>query len=524
MFSTLKRLTNKIDNKDVPATTSQPKALPQDLQRTFSKGIQYNLKLVIKGDRNVGKTCLWNRLQGKPFIANYEETDEIQVAHIQWNYKNTEDIVKVEVWDVVDKGKRRSLPSSKSSDVLKTEHNKAKISPVPVEDTPVLDAELVDVYRCTNGVLIVLDITKRWTLDYVYNELPKIPDNIPVLVLGNHCDMNHHRSVNADEIIYYLNSLERGSSIRYAEVSMSNGFGLRLIYKWIGISFLQLQRENIMNHLETNGRETKIMTMELDVYQQSNEANYDLFLTRLSKQRRVDAENKSVAATLPLPLLNTPSINDVKSQIEKQNQSRIDPKTQNIAQKMFPITKPDTQLSETKHVCKEYPKEESVVNVPTSANSNNLDDFVPDDVLDKSFLEDAGHNDIVVKSVKETELDSDSDDDSGNPMVACYQADIDPDDLAPALSNIKINTTIMSENDNSLDIENLTEIRNTTRPRPEGGEDESKTPKDSLNSVDSEIKGKEKKSKSKGEKKGKKKITSSKSEYENLESFLNDVS
>jgi len=143
------------------------------------------VKLVIKGDRNVGKTCLWNRLQGKPFIANYEETNEIQVwkqmllsfflsktllkdsfffkvAHIQWNYKNTEDIVKVEVWDVVDKGKRKSLSSSKSCDVLKTEHDKVKLSPIPLVDTPVLDAELVDVYRCTNGVLLVFDITKRW--------------------------------------------------------------------------------------------------------------------------------------------------------------------------------------------------------------------------------------------------------------------------------------------------------------------------------------------------------------------------
>lgn len=68
----------------------------------------------------------------------------------------------MEVWDVVDKGKRRPLSSSKSCDVLKTEHDKVKLSPISVEETPVLDAELVDVYRYTNGVLLLLDITKRW--------------------------------------------------------------------------------------------------------------------------------------------------------------------------------------------------------------------------------------------------------------------------------------------------------------------------------------------------------------------------
>lgn len=43
MFSTLKRLTSKTENKDstIPSS-SHPKVLSQDLQRNFSKGVQYN--------------------------------------------------------------------------------------------------------------------------------------------------------------------------------------------------------------------------------------------------------------------------------------------------------------------------------------------------------------------------------------------------------------------------------------------------------------------------------------------------
>lgn len=100
----------------------------------------------------MGKTCLFQRLQGKKFLEEYIPTDEIQVTSIQWSYKATDDIVKVEVWDVVDKGKKK-----KRFEGLKLEN-----SQLDLPEETALDAEFLDVYKGTNGVIMVMDITKTW--------------------------------------------------------------------------------------------------------------------------------------------------------------------------------------------------------------------------------------------------------------------------------------------------------------------------------------------------------------------------
>lgn len=292
MFSAFKRLTNKLEvaqsGQNVQADgerTPGHQSMSSALQRKFARGIQFNMKIVVKGDRNVGKTCLFHRIQGKPFVEEYLPTEEIQVTSIHWNYKAADDVVKVEVWDVVDKGKKK-----KPFHGLKLEN-----SHLEAPEQPALDAEFLDIYKGTNGVILMMDITKSWTFDYVQRELPKIPVQIPVMILANHCDMSHHRTVSSDQVLYYIQSVagKRNYDVRYAESSMRNGFGLKILHKFFNIPFLQLQRQSILHQLERNAEETVATIQELEMYCTSDEANYNKFMDNLTKRRRDVADNNS---------------------------------------------------------------------------------------------------------------------------------------------------------------------------------------------------------------------------------------
>ncbi|XP_013785997.1 rab-like protein 6 isoform X2 [Limulus polyphemus] len=493
MFTALKKLVGNNENSNKPQPPPGMQAMGQSLQRKFAKGVQYNMKIIIKGDRNVGKTCLYLRLQGEAFKEEYIPSEEIQVASIHWNYKATDDIVKVEVWDVVDKGKKR-----KKIEGLKLDN---QITDAPEEAA--LDAEFIDVYKGTHGVIMMLDITKHWTFDYVQRELPKVPTNIPVLVLANHRDMGHHRTVTEDQVRFYVDSLERppgSAAVRYAESSMRNGFGLKFLHKFCNLPFLELQRETLVRQLEVNSQEIETTVEELDVLQESEEQNYDLFLDALISKRRQMAESQapklselssptspfqvngpfsSVSSSLNVSNTSTTSTSQSHASMQTKTRSSSVP---NALDQQSPS---DMSRSPTVPTClgnsgssieiPEQPKQGGFMSrffnkSPASAKDENkpapspepppvvrasekpfekVEDFILESNVDqsfKSFLEDTNQStsevDYCVTSVQE-HSDSDSEDGGGNPMVAGFQDELDPEDIVTH----PINEVIHEEDD-----------------------------------------------------------------------------
>jgi small GTP-binding protein len=125
-------------------------------------------KLLIVGESGVGKTCMLLR-----FADNLFEPDFLSTIGVDFKVKELlvdNKRVKLQIWDSAGQERFRNITAS--------------------------------YYRGSSGIIIVYDVTKSDSFDKVtewITEVRRFVPNVPIVLVGNKCDMEDERQVPTED-------------------------------------------------------------------------------------------------------------------------------------------------------------------------------------------------------------------------------------------------------------------------------------------------------------------------------------
>ena len=164
----------------------------------LGRGAHYNLRVLIRGDLQTGKTALWRRLQGLSFGGQLPPTQALAVAHLDWTcHSSIEDIVKVEAWDVCDAdlsraGRPGSGPLTLSHGAVMDSGSGAPPSPKTAE---------AHLWQNVHAAMVLFDPRKPWTWTYVVRLFQEAPSHLPMLLLAGFADLRQPSPAAAGSMI-----------------------------------------------------------------------------------------------------------------------------------------------------------------------------------------------------------------------------------------------------------------------------------------------------------------------------------
>ncbi|CAD2213246.1 hypothetical protein AGDE_13687 [Angomonas deanei] len=184
-----------------PTTTSGPTAEPSAHPNTvrllsdrtkeeLKKGVAYNMKVVLRGMRGVGKTTLLAQICGFPIPYTYKPSQAISAGTIRIRGSDCapHEGTKVDVWDVVDSSDMDmtyTLPPSLRKKIVDTLFRQNVMN---VLSSYTSDAQSIDVYRNCNLVMLVVDCARPESLQYAVDECKRIPSDACILFVLNCMD------------------------------------------------------------------------------------------------------------------------------------------------------------------------------------------------------------------------------------------------------------------------------------------------------------------------------------------------
>ena len=213
------------DYKDDSVNISNNKELIPNLKNNLINFIK--LKIILVGDVAVGKTSIIGRYINNKFYEEYKCTVQAeQQTKILKEDANTS--LKLNIWDTVGQEKFRSITRQ--------------------------------YYRDCQGAIIVFDITKKKTFDYIFTWIKEIQnygnEDTVIIILGNKSDLSEEREITQKEINDKLNG-----EYLYFEVSAKNGNNILMAFDKMKKLIMEnrkiIEAKNKLNQNKYNNKEVK---------------------------------------------------------------------------------------------------------------------------------------------------------------------------------------------------------------------------------------------------------------------------
>ncbi|KAJ7412107.1 hypothetical protein WISP_99075 [Willisornis vidua] len=204
--------------------------------------------------------------------------------------------------------------------------------------------------------------------------------------------MGEHRVILPGDVRDLIDNLNRppGSSyFRYAESSMKNSFGLKYLHKFFNIPFLQLQRETLLRQLETNQLDIDATLEELSLQQETEDQNYELCSVTMTDAKFGSLRTEGEQEPFLLLQQGTRGQNIAALKCGSQRKHEV----------------AHDAASSTLHPATATPPPDPAA----PAKVQSVEDFVPEESLDHTFLEDSAPQKDKGKPQAKHRVDSERD-------------------------------------------------------------------------------------------------------------------
>ena len=199
------------------------------LNQSFHEDLIVDLKLLLIGDSEVGKTCLMTKYTDKYFVDSHITTIGIEKKEKRINLQGLN--IRLQIWDTAGQERFKSLTKN--------------------------------YFRNVNGILFVYDITSKKSFDSAkmwIKEADKITCGFAKILVGNKTDLEEFRQVRKEDVESYSTE----NNIFAIETSAKNNVNIDEAFECIVTKILEGKNNREIYELYCHKKITRIQKLEED--------------------------------------------------------------------------------------------------------------------------------------------------------------------------------------------------------------------------------------------------------------------